>query len=120
MEASPAWNSWIQDLIQNNNNNNNNNNGIIQSPLPVAVLQQLRQAWTPPFENIFQCLLEQNSKQTLPMLVQLRGDLLRLMTVLPKHNSLGKKESMSMLQPLEDHLRRLLSRWFSPGMLGMY
>ena len=122
--TSPAWNSWIQDLIQDNNDTarRRRQQQLIQSP-PVAVLQELRQAWTPPFEHIFQCLLEQNSKQTLPMLVQLRGDLLRLMTVLPKErgsSSVTNTNTNSMqLQPLEHHLRRLLSTWFSPGMLGM-
>lgn len=117
LEHCTAWNKWIQDLTRGSTITNNKMN----SP-PVAVLRDMRQAWTPKFESVIQCLLEQNSQQALTMLVSLRGDLLRLMTVLPKSSgtSTAEEESTSMqsrMQPLEDHLRKLLSTWFSPGML---
>ena len=119
MDDSPAWNNWIQDLVQHDNTGKNNR---LQSPPPVAVLQELQRAWTPQYENVFQCLLEQNSQQTLVMLVQLRGDLLRLMKVLPKgsQDAVPTNLNAHCLQPLENHLRRLLATWFSPGMLGAY
>jgi len=100
----------------------------------LSVLQKLRQAWTPKFEEVFQCLLEQNSQHTLNMLVELRADLLRVIGVLPKqqktnqHQGAGDEKAkgsasiaspplIDSMQQLERHLRRILSAWVSPGML---
>lgn len=114
---SPAWNNWIQDLVQRDNTGNH---ACLALSPTVAVLQELQRAWTPQYENVIQCLLEHNSQQTLAMLVPLRGDLLRLMKVLPKGsmNAAPTNLDVRCLQPLEHHLRRLLATWFSPGMLG--
>jgi malonyl-CoA decarboxylase len=83
---------------------------------PLTVLKQLRKLGTPKFDDVFQCLFEHNSKQTLTMLVQLRGDLLGLMALVPKSHDHDQTLG-DALQQLERHLRRLLSAWFSPGML---
>lgn len=93
-------------------------------PMEKTLLERLEKSWTPKFAQVFQCLLEQNSSQAIPMLVQLRGDILRLMTVLrtPKNDDGGGVEQQlkESLQQLEAHIRRLLSTWFSPGMLGTF
>lgn len=102
--ASPALSTWLEELQK--------------TPLDNTLLERLRKAWTPKFQQVFQCLLEQNSGQTVPLLVQLRGDVLRLMAVLPKEQDNPSQFRHSLLH-LEEHLRRLLFTWFSPGMLAI-
>ena len=80
----------------------------------ISTVKHLQKAWTPIYEELFQCLLEENSQYTVNFLVEIRGDLLRLMRILPKEN---QESLVEALKELERHLRRLLSVWFSPGLL---
>ena len=106
LPSNPAFSNMIEEIHDNQSLDQN-------------LRKRLQKAWTPKFEQVFQCLLEQNSGHAIPMLVQLRGDLLRLMAVLPKNQGQEMAELKGAFQQLEGHIRQLLSTWFSPGMLGM-
>ncbi|CAB9511636.1 Malonyl-CoA decarboxylase, mitochondrial [Seminavis robusta] len=110
--SSTASISTVVEQLQNRHNQQDDNNSTTTAAL---LLQQLKLLWTPKFEEIFQILIENNSQETLAMLVALRGDLLQLLSVLPKQQS--QQSLKQSLMQLENHLRRLLSAWFSPGML---
>ena len=112
--SSEVLNKWIQEAQQTGD-------------LPDIVLQSLQKitlSQSPPvYQDFIQCLLEQSSGHTLPVLVELRGDLLRLLRALPKtitsaDGSMTENPARALLRPMEDHLRKLLSTWFSPGLLG--
>jgi malonyl-CoA decarboxylase len=73
---------------------------------------RLREACTPQYEQVLQCLLEQNSAQGVQFLVSVREDLRQWMpSILPNDDLLPQ------LKQLDSHLLKLLSTWFSPGML---
>jgi malonyl-CoA decarboxylase len=76
---------------------------------------RLREACSPQYEQVLQCLLEQNSAQGIQFLVSLREDLRQWIP------SITSSNEHDLLQPqlkqLDSHLLQLLSTWFSPGML---
>jgi malonyl-CoA decarboxylase len=76
---------------------------------------RLREACSPQYEQVLQCLLEQNSAQGIQFLVSLREDLRQWIP------SIASSNEHDLLQPqlkqLDSHLMQLLKTWFSPGML---
>lgn len=84
--------------------------------LDSTVFKELQKLWTPLYHELFQCLLEQNSQHGVSLLVEMRGDLLRLLRTIPNQ---GHESTVGALKELERHLRRQLSVWFSPGLLGL-
>jgi malonyl-CoA decarboxylase len=73
---------------------------------------RLREACTPQYEQVLQCLLEQNSAQGIQFLVSVREDLRQWIPSIQSNDDL-----LPQLKQLDSHLLKLLSTWFSPGML---
>jgi malonyl-CoA decarboxylase len=73
---------------------------------------RLREACSPQYEQVLQCLLEQNSAQGIQFLVSFREDLRQWIPSISSNDDLLPK-----LKQLDSYLRQLLSTWFSPGML---
>jgi malonyl-CoA decarboxylase len=89
------------------------------------VRDRLRQASTPLYEDIFNCLLESSTSHSVRFLVSCRADVKRYRDWLqqqqhhhpsPRHNN-NTSDTLQNLKPLEEHLRQLLATWFSPSVL---
>lgn len=89
----------------------------ISSRLHSTSLTKLRNAATPPYEEILEFVLKQNAIDGMGLLVALRGDLLNVIRWMKK--SANDEECLPHLKDLDSYLLRLFSIWFSPGMLGM-
>jgi malonyl-CoA decarboxylase len=75
---------------------------------------RLREACSSHYEQVLQCLLEQNSAEGIRFIVSFREDLRQwILLIPPKSND----DLVPQLKQLDSHLLQLLSTWFSPGML---
>jgi malonyl-CoA decarboxylase len=75
---------------------------------------RLREACAPQYEQVLQCLLEQNSAQGIQFVVSLREDLRQWIPSIPSSN---EHDLLPQLKQLDSHILKLLKTWFSPGML---
>jgi malonyl-CoA decarboxylase len=75
-----------------------------------SLLYKIRQASTPAYEEVLECLLRQNVQDAIPFLIALREDLSQWHT---NHHS----STEQYYKPLDQYLLKLLSHWFAPGML---
>jgi hypothetical protein len=88
----------------------------IASRLHCATLSKLRRAATPPYEDVLEFILKQNSIDGMGLLVSLRVDLLQLLRWMKSNGN--DDERLPHLKEIDSYLLRLFSIWFSPGMLG--
>eukprot|EP00521_Asterionellopsis_glacialis_P012842 CAMPEP_0195307878 /NCGR_PEP_ID=MMETSP0707-20130614/37938_1 /TAXON_ID=33640 /ORGANISM="Asterionellopsis glacialis, Strain CCMP134" /LENGTH=390 /DNA_ID=CAMNT_0040372131 /DNA_START=636 /DNA_END=1805 /DNA_ORIENTATION=- len=79
----------------------------------VQLAQKLRLACTPAYEVLSHCLLEENAKEGMVFLVELREDLRRYI------QKEVDDDHLIQLKQFDSYLRDLFSTWFSPGMLEM-
>mmetsp|Transcript_5967 Transcript_5967/g.9021 ORF Transcript_5967/g.9021 Transcript_5967/m.9021 type:complete len:552 (+) Transcript_5967:72-1727(+) len=82
-----------------------------------TTLSSLRRASTPAFEELLEFLLKQNTVSGMEFLNALRTDLLQLLRWL--RSTTGDDECLSQLKALDDYLLRILSIWFSPGIIEL-
>lgn len=81
---------------------------------------KLRDACTPRYERILQCLLQQHSTHGLQLLVALREDLRQWIPLVQQQQQQSNMDNLLLplqLKQLNSHLLQILSTWFSPGML---
>jgi hypothetical protein len=88
---------------------------------PIHLALRLQEVSTPKYEEIIRCLLQQNATESMRFLLDLRRDILLWMPYLRTHPPPKEVDSQGdlliHLKQLDTFLRRLLSTWFSPGLL---
>lgn len=79
-----------------------------------SACDKLRQACTPQYEHLIQCLLQHNSAEAIQFLVAVRED---LRCWIPLLQSSQNDSLLPQLKQFDSHMHQVLSTWFSPGML---
>jgi malonyl-CoA decarboxylase len=96
-------------------------NNILRKDL-VDALSNLRKSLTPPYEKLFELILQQNAKDAMEFLISLREDLLQLKNYWRDRASITCEETsgrLSQLVDLDQHLQSMFTTWFAPGLLNL-
>ena len=88
----------------------------ISTRLHSATLTNLRRAATPKFEEILEFVFKQDTVKGMEFLVSLRADLLQVLRWMKATAS--DDDRLPQLKDLDNFLHRILSTWFSPGIIG--
>ena len=89
---------------------------MLSTRLHSASLTNLRRATTPAFEDILECIFKQNTVKGMQFLISLRTDLQQMICWMKTTSS--DDDRLPRLKDLDNYLHRLLSIWFSPGIIG--
>ena len=105
-------------------------NNQISSKELILAISNLRKASTPPYEELVEFILRQNSIEGMTFLVSLREDLFQLLRYRKSRSSPTTSDDedngndkqivaarISQLQDLDSYLKSLFTTWFTPGML---
>jgi hypothetical protein len=88
----------------------------------IQVLSNLRNATTPPYEDLLEFVQRQNAAEGMVFLVSLREDLMQLSSYyrsIDHHNEVVYSRYTSQLQDLDSYLQSTFMKWFAPGMLEL-